>query len=128
MASLDDYMARMASIPFEWGALDCAKFIAGWMVDNGLPDFSEPFGAYDEARGAEMIAGFGGVLGVAEHGLQSLSVTTEPKRGDVGVVTLLGIAEPFMAIFTGKRWAMKSDKGVLCTRATCLKAWRVSGG
>ena len=128
MASLDDYLARMASVPFTWGAVDCAKFIAGWMVEAGKPDFSEQFGAYDEARGAEMIDNFGGVLGVAKHGLQSLPVTIEPQRGDVGVVTVFGIPEAFMAICTGKRWALKAGSGILTTRATCLKAWSVSHG
>lgn len=128
MASLDDYLARMASVPFTWGAVDCAKFIAGWMVEAGKPDFSKQFGAYDEARAEEMIDDFGGVLGVAEHGLQSLPVTTEPQRGDVGVVRVFGVPEPFMAIYTGKRWAMKADGGILTARATCLKAWSVGHG
>ncbi|ESQ86601.1 hypothetical protein ABAC460_23095 [Asticcacaulis sp. AC460] len=125
MASLDDFLSRLSATRFAYGLSDCAKTIAAWLVENGHPDLSEPFGVYDEGGAEALLRHFGGLVALCEHGLTSLRVTDQPRRGDVGVVSAAGLLEPMMAICTGKRWALQGRRGVLICPAKCLKAWTV---
>lgn len=125
MAGLSAYLWEAGEAPFEWGQHDCVKFVCGWLVASGYDDPSDEFGLYDEAAANDILAHHGSVCGLAEYGLAFLPVTETPKRGDIGCVRPFGIDTQIMAIFTGKRWAFKTQRGILCASAEIVKVWSV---
>lgn len=76
-------------------------------------------GTYDSESGAQsLIEEAGGLLALFDHGLLPIwSRAHRPSVGAVGLVVMPGEdREPIEigALFTGKRWAVRSPRGLAC--------------
>lgn len=123
---------RWMATPFVWGEDDCQLGIADYLVDLGYPDFGAKWrGTYDSALTCQKVSGYltdpvkpmaGGLDG-------NLARTDEPRRGDVGVISVRhkdGKFRAVGAIFLGQNWAVRSEGSVLVDKPSqVLAAWRV---
>lgn len=116
MDKLSDFLSRSA------GREDCIGWLADWYVLStgkadpalhlrGLPDPQAVRGAHALSKS----------LGLMR--------TTEPRRGDVGLVSLYK-GHLVGAIYTGSLWCMLSDQGgiggVLWENCRFVAAWRIA--
>ena len=128
---LDTFLEAMAATPFVDGQSDCALTIADWaMVATGCADPAGHLrGRYHNALGRERLlrrlGGLETVIGECAR-RAGLSETANPVRGDVGLVRLNG--QDLAAICVGRRWAIKSSRGVVVEPVEVLRAWSVPHG
>lgn len=110
MPDLGEYLADVGGKPWVWGAADCCTFPADWLILCGRSDpMAKWRGAYsDEASCAALIDDAGGLLPLWIEGLGEPDYC-EPVMGDVAVVQMWGHSAG--AIYTGKRWAVRSVRG-----------------
>lgn len=124
---LDAFLERMAATPFVDGSEDCVLTIADWIVLNGYPDPAIAYRNRFHTRlgCARFVRRNGGLAGVMSSGAErcGLAPTTNPVRGDVGLINLRGVE--LAGIFLGARWAFKSRAGLLVEPAEPLNAWRL---
>lgn len=118
--TLADHLARAAAQPWGWGQDDCSTFPADWILDqSGRDPMAEWRGAYDSESGADaLIDEAGGLVQLFARGIDPIwRRVDEPSEGAVGVVTLRGsdgIEVDVGAIHTGRRWAVRSPRGLAC--------------
>lgn len=116
--TLADHIERAMQSPWEWGRDDCSTFPADWIkAEGGLDPMAEWRGAYDNEAGAnDLIDEAGGLVHLFARGIDPIwPRADEPSEGAVGVIALRGEdGEPIDvgAIHTGKRWAIRSPRGV----------------
>lgn len=110
MADLGQYLMEVGGRPWMWGKADCCTFPADWLVLCGMPDPMAPWrGAYDSEEGcAALLKDAGGLMPLWLMGLGEPAYC-EPNIGNVGIVQMWG--HEAGAIFTGKRWAVRSSRG-----------------
>lgn len=128
---LDAFLEQMAATPFVDGETDCALTCADWvMLATGCADPAQHLrGQYASALQRErLLRRLGGLEAVVSDCARRahLTETSEPSRGDIGVVSLAH--QPLSAICLGERWAIKSSRGVVVEPALVLKAWSVPHG
>lgn len=118
----------MAATPFVDGTADCALTVADWvMAATGCPDPADHLrGRYRTALGRERLlrrqGGLEAVMTVCAA-KAGLSETTNPVRGDVGLIRTGG--QTLAAICLGGRWAAKGQGVLVAPADAVLKAWRV---
>lgn len=88
---------------------------AAWAIANGHPDpLAHWRGAYaTEEEGLALITDAGGLVALFDCGATHAGIERragEPQPGDIGVLRI-GEHEAG-AIFTGKRWAFVTDRGI----------------
>lgn len=121
--------AEAQLLPFEWGKLDCALFVANAVQAITGKDYAEPLrGKYDDAHGAqEALRSVG-----AENLEQFLDECTDlervpvnfAQRGDVLVAEIAG--RQALGIRLSRGAAFKAPEGLTIKNASeCLAAWRV---
>lgn len=116
--TLGEHLERAAAEPWVWGASDCSTFPADWILSQtGADPMAAWRGAYDSESGAnDLIAVAGGLAVLFGEGIDPIwQRVDEPSPGAVGVVALPGDdGEPLDvgAIHTGKRWAIRSPRGL----------------
>jgi len=124
---LSTFLEDLARQPFVDGAADCVLSVADWIVLKGHPDPAEPYrGRYRTALGRQrLIRRSGGLMALMSDGAAraGLSETTNPVRGDVGLIEAYG--QTVAAICLGERWAIKGDGLVVAPAECLLMAWRV---
>lgn len=124
---LSTFLDEMARRPFADGSADCLMTVADWVVRNGRPDPAAPFrGRYRTALGrTRIVRREGGLDAVMTAGAAraGLTATTNPVRGDVGLIVSRG--QTLAAICLGERWAMKGPGLVVGPADDVLKAWRL---
>lgn len=110
MPDLGAYLKLIGGQPWAWGTADCCTFPADWLVLCGMADPMAPWrGAYHSEEGcAALLDDAGGLMPLWIEGLGPPHVD-EPAIGNVGIVQMLGHAAG--AIYTGKRWAVRSSTG-----------------
>ena len=112
-----------------WGQNDCCLFPANWILSiAGIDGGALWRGTYaDEDQCLAVLERDGGVRAVMARGaaLVGLPPTTNPVRGDVGVIRVRTFrGEPLVgAICTGRRWAVMSAQGVRSLRGEVEAAW-----
>jgi len=118
MIDLGAYLKDQIARPWVWGSMDCTTFPAGWVqICSGIDPMTKWRG-YDSEVDAEMlIAQAGGLVALWDEGLAGIwpRHDADPRVGDIGIIPVLdGAGEPIEigAIFTGKRWAFRSPRGV----------------
>ena len=115
---LGEYLQRAMSEPWVWGHADCSTHPANWILDqSGLDPMVAWRGAYDSESGAhDLIAAAGGLVELFARGIDPIWGRVDtPVLGAVGVISLPGAdGEPIDvgAIHTGKRWSIKSPRGL----------------
>lgn len=132
MAELTRFLRAQAGRRFDWAGSHCLLLPADWMVALGLPDPAAPWRETirDEATARGLLAEAGGVVALASAAMAAAGVaaTHAVRRGDVGVVTVMGPEgrAEVGAICTGARWAVRSSRGVWIGPAEALAAWRTA--
>lgn len=127
--TLGEYLARAAARPWCWGAEDCSTFPADWILDQ---DGSDPMAAWrglyaSESEAHDLIAQAGGLAVLFGEGIDPIWARCEAAReGAIGVISLAGedgAAIDVGAIHTGKRWTIKSPRGLaLITAPLAVRA------
>lgn len=127
---LGDYLQQALRTPWAWGSADCCTFVAGWVVACGHADpmdFLRPL--YTTERAAMLTIGRGGGLvdlwtrGMIDAGVPECD---EPLAGDVAVLvadTEDGLNQA-CGIWTGERWATRTQSGLQFGPADPLRIWR----
>lgn len=116
--TLGEHLERAAREPWEWGASDCSTFPADWILAQSGRDPMDAWrGAYvSESEANELIAQSGGLIPLFAEGIDPIWPRADvPTEGAVAVVSLPGedgTAIDVGAIFTGKRWAIRSPRGL----------------
>lgn len=127
-ARLENFLETMAATPFADGASDCALTVADWvMTARSCPDPALGLrGQYRSAAERDaLLKSIGGLKAAmtAAAARAGLKTTRQPRRGDVGLVTLSG--RMLAGICLGRSWAAKGDGLVVEIPRRVLKAWRV---
>lgn len=109
------------------GPWNCSTMAADWCVALGHPDFAAEWrGIVDPGPCESVPAEAGGLLALWNRGIgASLPVADDLHPGDIAVIRVLGIDAG--GIWTGKRWAVKAQRGLHMLEAGAvhiLKAWR----
>lgn len=124
---------RWMASPFVWGEDDCMIAIADYLMDLGYPDCAAMWrGTYDSALTCQKVSGYltdpVKPMKISADFL-GLEQTDEPRRGDVGVISVRhkdGKFRAVGAIYLGQNWAIRSEGSVLVDRPShVLAAWRV---
>jgi hypothetical protein len=129
---LATFLREQAALPFDWASAHCLLLPADWMVRLGLPDpAGEWRGLSGEAEALCLVEQYGGpvdLAAVAMAGHPRVDVTNGVRRGDVGVVAVVGPDGPAEvgAICTGQRWAARGLRGLSFGPAEALAVWRPS--
>lgn len=110
---LADYLRAAAARPFAFGSHDCCTFPGDWVLaQTGFDPVAKWRGRYDSEEGARnFILSAGGIAMLWADGLDGIAQeTSAPQAGDIGIIEMpCGEAG---GIFTGKRWAFLSNRGV----------------
>lgn len=128
MAELDAFLREAESRCFRDGTWDCCLFPAAWVERVTGFDPAAPYrGRYSTRLGwLRILKREGGLEAVLTHGAAraGLNETTEPERGDVGVVRLpSGVL--MAGVLLGDRWASVGSRGLSAVRAEPIKVWSV---
>lgn len=118
---LGEYLDLAARTRWKAGEHDCSAWPARWA------GISIPRYATDE-QGEQLIRAAGGLLPLWRQCIGgALPEVDAPRTGDVGIIEAIGQAGPVQvgAIFTGRRWAFLSPKGLACASAIPVAIWRV---
>lgn len=128
------FLEHASARPFQYGAHDCALFIADWGRDlTGEDGAAALRGRYKTKLGcARVLKREGGLIAVVERcaltiGMQQVAT---PRAGDVGVImakTVRGDEHACAISLDGRRWAMLSTSGVYVggDAAPCAQAWGI---
>ena len=107
---------------------NCTTLPADWCIELGYPDLAAGWrNITDCAEGERITREAGGLVALWERGIgDKLAWASEPwEAGDVAVVRLLEFEAG--AIFTGKRWAIRGERGLAflaVDQVECVRAWR----
>ena len=131
---LGEHLRSLGGMKRKPGVFDCVTLPADWLLENGYPDpMAHRRGAYDSEEAAlELISEAGGLVALFDQFLGAVGIIEregEPQPGDIGVVTIRG--EEAGAIFTGGRWALVGERGLIfitLDRASVLKVWGFDHG
>ena len=130
---LSVFLREQAGRPFDWATAHCLLLPADWMVRLGLPDPAADWrGLSGEAEALGLTRQYGGFAALAARAMAGhprVDVTDGVRRGDVGVVAVLGPdgSAEVGAICTGRRWAGRGRHGLWVSQARPLRIWRTGG-
>lgn len=127
MDFVDQTLRNWATTPFTWGATDCAMSVLAYAeVATGLKVKVRP--THKGPKTAKLLLALNGGFSryasaiVKELGLEQ---TTEPARGDVGLIDVPGQGLT-MCLSLGRGWIAKGDREVLFVKdAKPVIAWKV---
>jgi hypothetical protein len=130
MDRIYQHLHRSMAQPFQWGQSDCMMDVANYLELLTGFDCGKRFrGMYSDAASCQRVSGFlkDPIKPFADcMGEFPLKETQTPKRGDVGVVTIIHDRRETACggIFLGKNWAMKIYSGLSIGEVLgVLKAW-----
>lgn len=116
---------------WDWVEQDCCRWVARWIVSRGHADPMEFIGArYCTRIGAlRLIKRGGGLVALWSRGMDGAGIpeAIAAEAGDVAVLSVPtedGIGEA-CGIWTGERWAMLHERGLVFGVGEPLKVWRV---
>lgn len=115
--ALADYLRAAAGESFDRRERNCMFWVADWVLAR------TGFDPAADWRGADFTFDGFAVMSTAEQAMLFFPETSQPRRGDVGVILTSGGATA--AIFTGTRWAALAPRGLMVGASQCLKAWTV---
>ena len=134
MTELGAFLHAAGNRRREPGVWDCACMPADWARANGYPDpMAARRGGYstdDEAHA--FIAEAGGLVALFDDYLVRVGIFRRegpPQPGDIGALSIAGVEGG--AIFTGERWALVAERGLVFTRANddmVMAVWAVAHG
>lgn len=122
--TLGEYLKAATATPWKWAEHDCSAWPARW-AGIPLPRYTS------EQEALEHIDRAGGLVELWSECIgDSLARVDEPEPGDVGVVHVISERGPTLigGIYTGKRWAFLTPKGLACVSMApehVSAVWRV---
>lgn len=118
---LNDWLAKAPFLEWKWGETDCTMWVADWCVIRFGHDparmFRGTYGTEEQAR--DLVAG--GLANLISPFMPPLREKTSPAPGDVGVILLAG--RETSAIFNGKLWAIRTERGLFEGPLKPIKIW-----
>lgn len=114
MVDLGKWLLEVSSRHRVDGVWDCAQFPAEWAVMNGYDNPAKRWTWATESEALDLIDGAGGIVPLFDDGLLGAGLERragQPQLGDIGIVTVRG--ESAGGIFTGKRWALVGERGLV---------------
>jgi hypothetical protein len=133
MAAVDlpRFLDDIALAGWQWGERDCLLWLGLWSRElTGIDGGAEWRGRYRTALGCtRVLKRSGGMVACIKRGadVAGLARVETPQAGDIGLVPVLtnrGVGEAG-AIFTGKRWALLTSRGIMTTPAEPAMMWGV---
>lgn len=125
---LGEYLQKAGQRPFQWGTHDCCTFAADWAMRRGTGDPMIAWrGSYrSEEEAHDLIERAGGLDQLWSLALMGIPEPDEPAIGDIGLVrSVTDDHTPVVgAIFTGVRWAILSERGLLAAPLQPFRVWR----
>lgn len=127
---LGDYL-KAPRPAWDWTTHDCCRWVARWVVINGHPDPMDHIGhSYSTRTGAlRVIRRGGGLVDLWTKGMTGarLAAVTDPAIGAVAVLSVPTDDEIGEAcgIWTGERWGMLHERGLIFGVGTPLRIWNV---
>lgn len=135
MDTLYACLHRWMAQPFVWGVSDCSLAVADYLVALGYADPAADLrGQYDNAASCHRLTGWlRDPVAAVRPRFETIGLvpTTEPQRGDVGVIRIRaeGAVTVVTAVCLGENWAVKGEHRVTVGQALdVLAAWSVSRG
>lgn len=124
------HLRMWAGSDFVWGKSDCCIVLADYVLDvTGRDGAAHLRGRYSSREEAEVVGGLaeGHMAAVGDCAARAgLSMTDEPRRGDIGVLAIRD--HEFAGLFLGDKWAAKSIDGLMfLSKPKVLAAWAVRG-
>lgn len=121
--TLGDFLRAAARDQGPW---NCSTFPADWCIALGHPDFAAEWRDITEEAECQAVAAGGKLLELWERGIaRRIPNVSDFLSGDIGVLSRAGVEAG--AIYTGERWAVRSDRGLaflMLPTTAILKAWR----
>jgi hypothetical protein len=128
LQQIRDYIQSEISKPYRDGETDCCNTADRWVTlrkgFSPLLRFGRPVKCSEDVQEwlSERWGLVGGVLRVMRS--SGFPCTKDPAPGDVGLV--ITKKEVCMAVFTGKFWFTRNERGVMFIRREAfLRAWSV---
>ena len=122
----EEFLRREAMLPTSPGS--CCRMVDDWIRHvtgfSALSRFGRDFRTDEDV--ARWLAEPGGIAVAVNRVMRSVGFpkTTEPRKGDVGLVFHSG--RLCMAIHAGKQWVSRDDSGLIgVPPANLWKAWRL---
>ena len=131
MAVLGAFLDDMAAAGWQWGERDCLLWLGLWSREvTGIDGGADWRGRYRTALGCARVCNrSGGVEACIEKGalVAGMAPVSDLRAGDVGLVNAVTDKGVRLVggIFTGERWAVMTNAGVLTARASAVSAWGV---
>jgi hypothetical protein len=116
--TLAEHLKRATAEPWAWGSSDCSTFPADWVLSQtGIDPMAHWRGAYStEGEAEKLIADAGGLASLFADAIDPIWPRSyDAIEGAVGVVSFPSEQGPEIdlgAIHTGKRWAIRSPRGL----------------
>lgn len=125
---LPEFLRLASVIPFTYGAWDCGRFVAQWVLLNrGIEPGKEYVGAYDTAlQLARILKRRGGIVRHFDLCLAEIRVfrTQTPQRGDISIVD--AVEGPTGAIMLNSAYSVcLSQNGIRIRCLPLMATWRI---
>lgn len=127
---LGDYL-KAPRPAWDWSTHDCCRWVARWVVINGHPDPMDHIGyRYSTRTGAlRVIRRGGGLVALWSKGMagSGLAAVTAPHSGAVAVLAVPTDDDHGEAcgIWTGERWCMLHERGLVFGVGAPVRIWNV---
>ena len=124
---LDKYISDCSKQEFEWGKLDCALFVSGWVeVLTGENPAKQSIGKYSTKIGANrhLVKIYGSLQKAADDRYMRVPVKKRQK-GDIALCDM-DFGKTFGIIgVRGFVWFKTENMGVIQAKPKILNVWRV---
>lgn len=128
--TLGDYL-KAPRPAWDWQAQDCCRWVARWIVGQGYGNPMDHIGhSYTTKLGAiRVIRRGGGLVALWSKGMDAIGLTavTDPTLGAVAVISVPtdDALDQACGIWTGQRWAMLHERGLVFGVGEPLKIWNI---
>lgn len=127
MADLQEFLARYAERPFEWGTDDCSLFAADWWrVNHGSDPADHLRGKYHDEKSCHRLVFYsGGLVRLVSiiANRAGATVTRTPREGDVAVIKVGH--KRICGIRVGEYWAIRNEQVGFIKQAQVIKVWSI---
>lgn len=122
--ALSDFVLKTRGEPWVPGWSDCGSWVARWVAETRPAALGLLCPSHDQAEVDRFVAEAGGLIAlmVRSAAAAGLMPNCDPKRGDIAAVFPADDVE-VAAIWSGRRWLIKTARGVVSVPATLFVAW-----
>lgn len=121
--TLGEYLRAAARTPWQTRVHDCSAWPARWA---GVAHRMPPYETDEEAEA--IVAAAGGLVAMWERCIDdALARVDAPQAGDIGIIEAVGrdgTPSHVGAIYTGRRWAVVTPRGLAAVSVDAVAIWR----